>query len=341
MTRPYLRSPLTAAATLLTIACLTACTGPVSSGGGAASAGGEDTTELAGVVANSTDPYWISVMCGASKAAEKAGVGMTWYTSATTSADSMSQNFNSATLADPDGLFLNPFQATQFSTQVKQLMEDGVPVISSTPLDPPTQYTDIPLATDGSNFVDDFLDILPDGAGSMVALGGITGIPVLDATWQPLEDAVQEQRSDITVLPTEYTDFDVTKTTQIVSGLLLAHPDLSVIIASTGPEGQGAAAAVQQAGKAGQVKIWAYDAVPAEVDALRNGVITVLAAKPAQLMGQRAVEVLLDEIEANPDREAVEALDPSLEPLPLTIITKDNVDSEEAQAAIYKETCDS
>ena len=317
---------------------LAGCSGQAT-GGGSGSASASDI-KLAGVMANATDPYWISVMCGADAQAKKSGVALKWYTTPTSSTDSMTQAFNSATLTNPDGLFLNPFQATQFSTQVSQLMGKGVPVVTSTPLDPATQYTDIPLATDGSNFVDEFMKILPDGGGSMVALGGITGIPVLDATWKPLEEAVQNQRSDITVLPTEYTNFEVTKTTQIVSGLLLAHPDLSVIIASTGPEGQGAAAAVQQAGKAGKVKIWAYDAVPAEVDALKSGVITVLAAKPAKGMGEKLVNELVDAVKANPGKKAVKPLSPSLDPLPLTIITKDNIDSPEAQAAMYKSTCD-
>lgn len=329
-----------ATVSLTTVLGLAGCTG-AGQASTTTTSGDDESIALAGVMANATDPYWISVMCGADAEAEKQGVELKWYTTPTTSTDTMSQAFNSATLTSPDGLFLNPFQATQFSTQVGQLMADGVPVVTSTPLDPATQYTDIPLATDGSNFVDEFMKILPEGAGSMVALGGITGIPVLDATWQPLEDAVAGQRPDITILPTEYTDFDVTKTTQIVSGLLLAHPDLSVIIASTGPEGQGAAAAVQQAGKTGEVKIWAYDAVPAEVEALRDGVITVLAAKPAQAMGQAAVQTLVEAVEANPDNAAVEPLSPSLEPLPLTIITQENIDSPEAQAAMYKESCDS
>ncbi len=290
-------------------------------------------------MANATDPYWISVMCGADAAAKEAGAELTWYTNPTTSTDGTSQAFNSATLTDPDGLFLNPFQGTQFATQVKQLMEKGVPVVTSTPLDPATQFTDVPNATDGSNFIGDFMKILPEGSGSMVALGGITGIPVLDATWKPLEEAVAKQRPDIKILPTEYTSFDVSKTTQIVNGLLLAHPDLSVIVASSGPEGQGAAAAVQQAGKAGKVKIWAYDAIPAEVEAVKSGVITVLVAKPALATGQKIVDLLVNEIKDNPDRKPVSQLSPALDPMPMTLITKDNIDSTESQAAMYKTTC--
>ena len=327
------RTMMTAAAALAALTALAGCTAASDS-----DAGADEGTALAGIIANSTDPFWISVMCGASKEAEAQSVQMTWYTSPTTSAESMSQNFTSATLADPDGVFLNPFQATQFSTQVADLMAKGVPVITSVPLDPATQYTDIPLATDGANYIDQFLDMIPEGPGAMVALGGITGIPPLDATWMPIEAAVAEARPDIRILPTEYTDFDVTKTNQIVSALLLANPDLNVILASTGPEGAGAAAAVEQAGLAGKVMIWAYDAIPAQVAALEAGVITVLAAKPAEAMGAAAVTELLAAIEANPDRAALQPRT-ALEPLPMTIITKENLNTSEAQAALYRESC--
>lgn len=330
------RSMWIATASVVATAALSGCSGGTTPSGPT----GEDGIALAGVVANSTDPFWITVMCGATKAAKAADATIDWYTSPTTSAESMSQNFNSALLTDPDGLYLNPFQAAQFSTQVADLMADGVPVVTSTPLDPTTEYTDIPLATEGSGYVDEFLEILSDGPGALAVLGGIPGIPVVDASWQPLTEAVADARPDITVLPTEYTDFDVTKSTQIVSALLLAHPDLKMIVAISGPEGAGAAAAVQQAGLAGKVQIWALDAVPAEVEALEAGVITVLAAKPAQLMGQRSVEVLLEQIAANPDRKPIEHIGSAFEPLPLTLITKENIDSPEAQAAIYKDTCD-
>ncbi|WP_417374489.1 sugar ABC transporter substrate-binding protein [Glutamicibacter protophormiae] len=333
-----MRSTMIVSASIAALLVLAGCSGstsPEQNPSGATT----PTIKLAGVMANATDPYWISVMCGADAYAKKSGVELKWFTNPTTSTDGTSQAFNAATLSDPDGLFLNPFQGTQFSTQVAQLMQKGVPVVTSVPLDPSTQFTDIPNATDGSNFVSEFMKIVPEGPGSIVALGGITGIPVLDATWKPLEAAVHEQRPDITVLPTEYTSFDVSKTTQIVSGLLLAHPDLNVIIASSGPEGQGAAAAVQQAGKAGKVKIWAYDAVPAEVEAVRAGVITVLIAKPAQATGQKLVDLLVNEVKNNPNRTAVAPLSPALDPMPMTLITKDNVDSAEAQAAMYKTTC--
>jgi hypothetical protein len=59
----------------------------------------------------------------------------------------------------------------------------------------------------------------------------------------------------------QYDNFDPVKAQTILASGILAHPDLTLIIASTGPEGQGAAAAVAQAGKKGKIKILAFDAV--------------------------------------------------------------------------------
>lgn len=303
----------------------------------AGQSGSNASVKLAGVVASATDPYWITVMCGGTKEAKALGVQLKWFTSPTTSTQSMSQDFDSALLTKPQGMYINPFQATQFSSQVKNLMGQGVPVITSTPLQPVTQYATTDINTNGTNYTAQVLKILPSGSGKIVALGGIPGIQVITDEWKPMEDAIVKQRPDIKVLPTQYTNFDVTKSTQIVSSLLLSHPDLKLIIASTGPEGEGAAAAVKQAGKVGKVAIWAYDATPAEVQFLKQGVITALAAKPAEAVGKEAVDELVKTARANGSKPLTPKN--NLPALPVTIITKETVDSPSAQGSLYKSNC--
>jgi len=83
----------------------------------------------------------------------------------------MSQSFNAALLTKPQGLYINPFSATQFSTQVKSLMSKGAPVIASAALSPAAEYTDTFIDTAGGPFVHQFLKELPAGAGSVLVLG--------------------------------------------------------------------------------------------------------------------------------------------------------------------------
>jgi ribose transport system substrate-binding protein len=332
------RCRLVAAAVSLA-AILSAC----SSGGtpGAGGGGSSGSINLAGVISDATDPYWITVMCGGTAEAKKLGVQLNWYRATTASAQAMSQNFSAALLTKPEGLYINPFSATQFSTQVTSLMAKGAPVIASASLSPATEYTDTFINTAGGQFVQQFLKELPAGPGSMVVLGGIAGIPVVEEEYTPLLAAVRSSRPDIQILPVQYDNFDITTATQIISSLLLSHPDLKMIIAPAGPEGQGAAAAVEQAGKAGKVKIWAYDATPAEVQALKAGVISVLLAKPAAAIGAEAVKWLVSEVKADSDHKAITAGSGPKTALPVKEITTANVNEPSVQGYLYKGTCSS
>jgi ribose transport system substrate-binding protein len=316
----------------------TASTNTNTSTGSASTSG---SISLAGVVADATDPYWITVMCGGTAEAKKLGVSLKWYPSTTSSAESMSQNFDAALLSKPQGLYINPFSAGQFSTQVKTLMGQGTPVIASAALSPSSEYTDTFINTSGTQFVHQFLQELTPGPGSLVVLGGIAGIPVVEEEYTPLLAAVKASRPDIQILPTQYDQFEVTTSTQIISSLLLSHPNLKMIIAPAGPEGQGAAAAIEQAHKVGQVKIWAYDATPAEVQALKEGAISVLLAKPAAAIGAEAVQWLVSEIKADSGHTGITAGSGPTTALPVKEITAANVNDPGVQGYLYKGTCSS
>jgi ABC-type sugar transport system substrate-binding protein len=278
-------------------------------------------------------------MCGGSAEAKKLGVHISWYRATTPSAQAMSQDFDAALLTKPQGLYINPFSATQFSTQVTDLMTKGAPVIASAALSPSSEYTDSFINTAGGPFVQQFLKELPAGPGSMVVLGGIAGIPVVEQEYTPLLAAVRQSRPDMQILPVQYDNFDISTATQIISSLLLSHPDLKMIIAPAGPEGQGAAAAIQQAHKVGQVKIWAYDATPAEVQALKQGVITVLLAKPAAAIGAEAVQWLVAKIKADPKHAAITPGTGPKTALSVKEITAANVNEPSVQGYLYKGTC--
>lgn len=332
------RNRLALVAAVSLTAVLAACS---SSGSSATNTSASGSIKLAGVISDATDPYWITVMCGGTAEAKKLGVSLKWFPATTSSAQAMSQNFSAALLTKPQGLYINPFSATQFSTQVTSLMGKGAPVIASAALSPSAEYTDTFINTAGGPFVHQFLQQLPPGPGSMVVLGGIAGIPVVEEEYTPLVAAVKASRPDIQVLPVQYDNFEVTAATQIISSLLLSHPNLKMIIAPAGPEGQGAAAAIEQAHKVGKVKIWAYDATPAEVQALKAGVISVLLAKPAAAIGAEAVQWLVSAVKADPKHAVIAAGSGPKTALPVKEITAANVNNPSVQGYLYKGTCSS
>jgi ABC-type sugar transport system substrate-binding protein len=325
---------LGAAALVTTLgACASASPDPGDTGAPA------ESFKLAGVAAYASDPYWISLMCGATKEAKAEGSEIRWYAANVIDAGPAQQNFQAAKLTKPDGMIIGAFDPQTFATQTADLMKAGTPVISvDGPMDPAAELFQVASSTD----VDDFADLIASSIGDSGSLGVLGGIPDIEPAairWRPVVKAVAEKAPDIEILDTQYDGIDRNKAAQITSAMIIAHPDLVAIYAISGPEGEGAASAVKQAGKSGQIKVYAYDASPGEVEALKNGDIEALISQPAGNEGAESVRQLITYLKQGTSGP-VEVGSPQNIDLPLMVLTKDNVDSAEAQPYLYKTECD-
>ena len=88
--------------------------------------------------------------------------------------------------------------------------------------------------------------------------------------------------------------------------------------------------AIKNAGLSGVIKVAAFDAPEAAIEDLRNEVVDIVIAQHPYEMGQKCVEFAV--AAKNGDTASIDKRWPT----GYTIITRDNVDSEEAQQAIYK-----
>jgi ribose transport system substrate-binding protein len=294
---------------------------------------------IAGVYGNAQDPFWASIGCGAQKAAAELGVQYKAFTSANLETSAFSQNFSTALLAKPSGIFVNPSNPNQFVTQYQQLMSKGVPVVTINGSTPAAQLKVVGTDTKDLSFVQSVVDLVPqDSSGKLAVVDGIPGLVPVETRLKPVVDAITSGRTGLKTLPTVYSGFDVNKATSAVSSLLIAHPDLKVIVAADGPDGTAAAAAVKSANKVGKVTVISLDATPPQVAALKSGVITGLVAQAPAQIGAQQVKTLVDYIKANPGGGAVTASS-DLVGVPQKLLTKDNVDSPENSDWVYKTSC--
>jgi ribose transport system substrate-binding protein len=293
------------------------------------------------VYGNSTDPFWATLACGAKREAATLGVKYQAFSSTTLDNSAFSQDFSSAQLIKPNGIFVNPANPNQFVTQYKTLMSSGVPVVTINSSTPPAQYKVVGTGTTGtSSLLQQVAGLVPAGSGSMLVVNGIPGLVPVEVRLNPVVNAITSAHPGLKSLPVIYSGFDVNKATQAVSTDLIAHPDLKVIVAADGPDGQAAAAAVQQAGKAGKVTVIALDATPAEVAALKAGAITGLVAQSPQQIGQQQVKTLVDYIKAHPQGGSV-PVNVGTVSVPQALLTKANVDSPSNSAWVYNASCSS
>jgi ribose transport system substrate-binding protein len=319
---------VTAALALLSAGC---------SASNSSAGGGGNSITLAGVLANTSDPFWTSVGCGAKQEAKKLGVTLRMYNSTSTDTNQIASNFQSATLFNPSGILSSPFNNNQFIAQYKSLMAKGIPVVSGNGTSPQTEYKNIFSGSDTAKFATDVLKGVPAGAGSMVYLGGAPGIPPLETRTTPFVTAVKSARADLRALPTDYSGFDINKETSNVSALILAHPDLKLVIAADGPDAVGAAAAIKQAGKQGKITLVGFDAIPAEVAALKNGAITALIAQGPFTIGRDQVDALVDYLKAHPNGGAVQPSGDQT--VANALLTKDNIDDPASADYVYTANC--
>ncbi|ALV41457.1 hypothetical protein AU252_10100 [Pseudarthrobacter sulfonivorans] len=326
--------------TIISLGLLTGCSGSsnaanTSAGSNASGSG----VKIGGVVQNASDPFFVTLMCGASKEAEAEGATMTWKPTNSTSIQELQANLDAVSLTNPGGILMSGSGDSSYNTKIQSLQQTGTPVVVvNVPVIPPVEYAQITSSSDNTDFAHYVAKDIGHG-GELGILGGIAGAKIFTSRYQPVIDALGKVAPDVKVLPVQYDDVDRTKAASVASALIVAHPDLKAIYAVSGPEGAGAAAAVKQAGKADKVKVYTYDATPEVVQGLQEGTISAALAQSAYRIGQEGVKAILDYRKANPGTTPVMPDASKNQTIPLKILTKENVNDADSKAFQYVSTC--
>jgi len=324
--------PLALASILVTAGC---GSGKASTGGNAKPVG-DSKSVIRGVLANTSDPLWTTIGCGATKEAKARNIDFKWYAAKTADSTELNSVFNAANLDNPQGLILDSPTGDQFIAQIQTLQKKGVPVTTTVQGMNPAPYAPIVAHQEAPPEIVAMANDVLKGGGSVFTVGGSAAVPAVADRYKGLLKELAGEPG-VKVLPVQYTDFDPTKTQTAVNSAILANPNLKLIIASTGPEGQGAVAALKQSGRS-DIKIIAFDAVPAEVQALRDGTILALAAQPAEEIGKIEIDVLADYL-ANHPGSSTPITEVKNTDVGLKLLTKQNIDDPAVQGFVYKTTC--
>lgn len=286
------------------------------------------------------DPFYVTMQKGAQAAADKLG--------ATLIVDGPAQ-FD-ATLQTPivDALIARKIDALIIAATDKQAMiaplkranDAGIKVISVDTFIGNGDYVSgpvtFPLSYIGSDNVQGGMIA---GQALVKAIGGKgkiyiqnvkPGISTTDQREQGCRQAIQATNGAVTLVGVDYNDDSAAKSAEQTSALLRRVPDLSGIFGTNLFSAEGAAQAVKNANKQGTIKIANFDApVQAITDLKNNAVDLVIAQLPAQ-MGMTAVEYAVMALNGNTSGIKKRV------PTGYVVIDRTNVNTPEAQAAIYK-----
>jgi len=330
---------LTAAAVASTVT-FAACGGSsTSTGGGAATATPKKFT-IALVQGVKGDPFYVTMQKGAQAKADALG--------ATLVVDGPAQ-FD-ATLQTPivDALIAKKVDVIIIAACDKQAMiaplqranDAGIKIISVDTFIGDGDYTNGPVKfplsyigsdnTQGGMIAGQALIKAIGDKGKIYIQNVKPGISTTDQREKGCKDAIAASNGAVTLAGVDYNNDSAATAAQQTSAVLQRDKTVAGIFGTNLFGAEGAAQAVKNANKQGTIKIANFDAPVQAITDLQNGVVDlVIAQKPAE-MGSTAVQYAVDALTGKTSDIQKRV------PTGYVVIDKNNVNTPEAQNAIYK-----
>lgn len=201
--------------------------------------------------------------------------------------------FEQAISKKPNGIVVVGFEPSLDSI-VNKAIAEGIPVV--------TVDADLPTS-DRLAFVGtgNFGAGQEGGRYLAEAIGGAGKVAIMT---KPGQSNLEERVAGYEAALAEYTDIEIVQiadtqsdpviAAQAAATLLQKYPDLKGIACVEGAGGSGAATAVREAGKQGEVKIIAMDRGNEVLEAIEEGVITASVAQQTALMPYYATQILFN-----------------------------------------------
>jgi ribose transport system substrate-binding protein len=324
------RSTAALATCLALLALPVAGCGDDDDGGGGEGAEGANITLVQGVKG---DEFYITMGCGAEEAARKAGVNLEITGPDKFAADAQIPVLNGVAAQSPDAILIAPTDTKALFAPIQQAAETGAKIILvDTTLENP-EVAESQIASnnpEGGRLAGEELIKLIGGEGKVMVENVNPGISTTDQRQQGFEEAI-EGEPDVEYLGTQFHDDEPARAASQVKAQLAKDPDLKGIFATNIFGSEGAANGLREAGKLGDVKLVGFDAGPAQVEQLQEGLVQALIAQKPADIGRQGVEQAVNAIGGRPVKENITT--------GYVTIERDQLEDPKVQQALYKPSC--
>lgn len=316
----------TACVAALALTALVAC----GDSGGGGDGGKRSITLIQGIT---NEPFYISMYCGAKEAADAAGVELKVQGPAEWDVQQQTDVVNAVAATQPDAVLIAPVDKEAMANPVKQLASSGSKVILVD-----TDLTDTSIGLSrissdnklGGKLAAQELAKLAGDKGKVLLLSTVRGTATTDARVEGFKEEMKNHPG-IQIVSEQYPGDDEAKAQETVGATLSAHPDLAGIFATNLVTGEGAATALQGAGKVGAVKLVEFDASPKQVEALKAGTVQALISQEPLEIGKQGIAQALAALDGKDVTKQIKT--------ELIAVTKDNIADPDVSKYLYKSDC--
>ena len=244
-----------------------------------------------------TDAFYVTLGKGAADAAAAIGVNLLYQGPAVADTPQQVNILNAMIGRKPDVLVIAPTDRVQLVTPMRRAFDAGIPVLTvDTYIGDTGVYqtgsgnADFPLTyiasdnTEGGRVAARALAKAIGDKGKVFINNTRPGVSTPDQREAGFREEMKKH-PDIQVLQTQYTEGDPAKAAASVSAVLARDPDLKGVFGINVNSGIGTANGVKAAGKAGIVKVAAFDAPLAMVDYIKSGLVDIAIAQHPEEIG--------------------------------------------------------
>ncbi|MEV1247142.1 ABC transporter substrate-binding protein [Nonomuraea sp. NPDC049750] len=319
-----MRKALALATLLLTVA---ACGG----GGTATQSGPTKITLIQGLAG---EEFYETMACGAKAKAKELGVQLDVQGPQKFDPTLQTPIVNSVIASKPNAMLIAPTDVKALIAPLTQAKQQDIKIIlvDTVVEDPSIGLSRI--STDnvkgGAAAAKALAEQIGD-KGKALVISTDPGVSSVDARIKGFEEEIKASHPGISYLGVQYSHNDVSEASKIVNAALAKDPDLAGIFATNLNSATGAGSALQQAGKLDKVKMVGFDAGPAQVKQLQDGVVSALIAQLPGEIGAKGVEQAVAAVKGQPVTASI--------PTDATIVTKQNLNTPEIQKVLYKSGC--
>jgi len=271
---------------------------------GATGCAPEKKLSIAFVMGAESDPFFQAMKVGATDEAAAEGVDLIWQGDPSHYDVATEVPIVDTVLAgNPSGLVLIPTDPTGLQASADKAVAQGVALamVDTTVNDASKAVITITgdNADGGAKAADAIAAKIGYTAGKTYQV--VVGLTSATATTNVgrlngFKDRVASNYPGIQIVDVAYSASNPTTANSNVNNWLTKYPNLSGIFAIDGTNASGAAAALQSKNLVGKIALVGYDAYPANVSLLKQGVFTALIAQDPAAEARLAIKTLVENI---------------------------------------------
>ncbi len=285
------------------------------------------------------DPFYVTMEKGARAKAEELGINLVADGPSQWNPQLQTPLVDAMIAKKVNGMVAVPNDPTAMEPVLERAFQSGIAIATADTFVGDGDYKDGPVnfpvsAVSSDNFAGGevackaLIDAM-GGKGSLYILVSTPNVPSDTLRRDGCKAAVEATDGAVKLAGIDYTQSNATNATNLTQGALQRDKEIGAIFGGNLFSAQGAAAATRTANLQGTVKIASFDAPEEAIASLKDGTIDIVIAQQPAEIGAVAVQSVFDQLMGKTDIPAKVAV-------PFVTITRDNVDTPEAQAAIYK-----